>query len=89
MTDYAILADHPSLFPDDPNEYSLVLIDKFKPPDSDDFINKLAEFEDVDFTVPAGGASYTDYAYQTDGETFAHDDWPPDESTADSSSGSN
>lgn len=89
MTDYAIPADHPSLFPDDPNEYSLVLMDEFKPPDSDDFINKIAEFEDADFSVPTGDPGYTYYAYRADGETFTHDDWPPDESTADSSSGSN
>lgn len=83
MADYAVPADDPSLFPDDPNKYAIVVIDTFKPPDSGDFINKLAEFEDADFELPSKKQGYQYYIYRSDGETFGRDEWPPEDTHQD------
>lgn len=75
MTDYAIPGDDPSLFPDE--GYAIVAMDTMKPPDSDDFIYILSEFEDSDFKLPPGQTGYTYFVHSDDGEVFTRDDWPP------------
>lgn len=75
MADYAIPADHPSLFPDE-GAYSVVEMDWWKPPDSEDFINKIGEFDSADDVVlPAEKESYTYYVYGSDGEMYGREEW--------------
>lgn len=82
MTDYAIPADHQSLFPDEPNQYAVVLMDTMKPPDSEGFINKIAEYETAEFSLPPQRTEYTYYVYTTDGETYTRDVWQQEKNPA-------
>lgn len=81
MAGYATPPDDPSLFPDEPNEYAVVLMDTIKPPSSDDFINTVYQFEDADFELPPEKPGYTYYVHRADGETFSRDEWPPDDAS--------
>jgi len=78
MVDYATPADDPSLFPDDPTDYALVLADTFKPPDSEEYINVIQEFSDAEFEFPESKSGYTYYVHRGDGETFTREEWPPE-----------
>lgn len=72
---YNIEGDDPSLYPDDPNEYAVVAMDDMKPPDSDDFITVLGEFEDGDFELPSESMGMTYMVHTADGETITRDEW--------------
>lgn len=75
MVGYAIDGDDESLYPDEPNEYAVVVMDELKPPDSDDFMFVLNEFEDDDFELPSPKESMTYYVHTADGETLTRSDW--------------
>lgn len=75
MADYATPSDDPSLYPDEPNQYAVVVMDEMKPPDSDDFVNVLSEFEDDDFELPSDSNMYTYWIHTVDGETITRDEW--------------
>ena len=78
MADYAIAGDDPSLYPDDPNRFAVVVMDEMKPPDSDDFVTVLSEFEDDDFELPTESSGYTYWIHTADGDTITRDEWEND-----------
>lgn len=77
MADYAIPSDADELFPD--KGYAVVIMDEFKPPDSEDFINILGTFDSIDEVVlPVEKAGYNYYVHAADGETYSRAEWPPE-----------
>lgn len=78
MVGYAKEGDDESLFPDEPNEYAVVAMDEMKPPDSDDFIYVVSEFEDAEFELPTRKDTYTYYVHTADGESLTRDEWESD-----------
>lgn len=78
MADYTTPADADELFPD--TGYAVIIMDEFKPPDSEDFINILGTFDNADdVDLPPESAGYSYYVHAADGQTYARDDWPPEE----------
>lgn len=68
-------ADDEELFPDD-GQYSLVLIDEFKPPSSSDFIAKICEFDTrEEVFIPSSKAGYSYYVYTTESEIYPAEEW--------------
>jgi len=79
MVEYATEGDAASLFPDEPNEYAVVAMDELKPPDSDDFIFVLGEFEDDDFELPTPKETMTYFVHRADGGVMTRAEWESDE----------
>jgi hypothetical protein len=79
VANYATPGGDPSLYPDEPNEYAVVVMDELKPPDSDDFLTVLSEFEDDDFELPTEKNMYTYLIHTADGETVTRGEWESDE----------
>ena len=79
MSEYRIAGDDDSLFPEEPNEYAVVVTDQMKPIDSDDYIFVLSEFENDDFKLPSRKEHMTYYVHTADGEVMTHDDWESEE----------
>jgi hypothetical protein len=78
MSDYTTPADADELFPE--SGYAVVVMDEFKPPDSEDFINIMATFDSADEVVlPPNKTGYSYYVHSADGETYSQDDWPPED----------
>lgn len=79
MPGYATDADADELYPDD-GEYAVVCIDRFKPTDDPEYIQKLQEFDTAeDVILPSKKPGYHYYVYAKGGETYGRDDWPPEE----------
>lgn len=71
---YTTDADDPSLFPDE--GYGIVLMDMYKTPDDDDFINMIAQYDTKDeVTVPRGSQQEIYYVHAADGETWTAKQW--------------
>lgn len=72
--DYTTDADDPSLFPNE--GYGIVLMDMYKAPDDDDFINMIAQYDTKDeVTVPRGSQQEKYYVHAADGETWTAKQW--------------
>lgn len=80
MADYAVPGDDDDLFPE--TGFALVLMDEFKPPDDDDFINVIQQFDDADFELPVQRLGYTYYVHSAQGDVYTYDEWPPEESNS-------
>ena len=71
---YAKDADDPSLFPDE--GYGVVLMDMYKAPDDDDFINMIAQYPtEEEVSVPRGSEQEQYYVHAADGETWSARQW--------------
>ncbi len=78
MADYRTPADADELFPE--TGYAVIVMDTWKPPDSEDFVNILSEFNDADDVVlPVEKEGYTYYVHAADGETYSREEWPPED----------
>lgn len=71
---YSKDADDPSLFPDE--GYGVVLMDMYKAPDDDDFINMVAEYPtEEDVAVPSGSDQEQYYVHSADGDEWTAEEW--------------
>lgn len=78
VADYATPSDSDELYPE--TGYAVVIMDEFKPPDSEDFINILGTFDSIDeVALPVEKTGYTYYVHAADGEAYSRDEWPPEE----------
>jgi len=81
VANYATPGDDPSLYPDKPHKYAVVVMDELKSPHSDDFLTPLSEFEDDDFEFPTEKNMYTYLIHTADGETITRSEWENDDET--------
>lgn len=74
MTGYPNLGELDNLWPDE--GYAIIIADEFKPPDSDDFVNILRQFDDPDFDLPSAKSGYYSYwVHDADGNSYSREEW--------------
>lgn len=66
--------DEDALYPD--SGFAVVAMDEMKPPDEEDFMRVLQEFDSAeDVSVPPDRESYRYYVHGSDGESWTRKDW--------------
>ncbi len=66
--------DDEDLWPDE--GYAVIIWDEFKPPDSDDYLVMLGQFDNAeDVSLPVEATGYTIYVHGADGEGWKREDW--------------
>lgn len=74
MTEYPDIDDMDALWPE--SGYAVVEMDTFKPPDDEDFIVNLGEFDSAeDVIIPAEKEGYSYYIHGADGESYSRSQW--------------
>jgi len=73
MTGYPDLDDLDKLWPDE--GYAVIIEDEFKPPDSDDFVNMLSQFDDPGFELPSSKTGYSYWVHDADGNSYSRKQW--------------
>ncbi|MBV0903495.1 hypothetical protein [Haloarcula salina] len=73
MAQYPDLAELDKLWPDE--GYAVIIADQFKPPDSDDFVNVLSQFNNPDFEVPSPKPGYSYWVHDADGNSYSRETW--------------
>lgn len=73
MANYPNLEELDKLWPDE--GYAIIIEDKLKPPDSEDFVNILQKFDDPDFELPSSTAGYSYWVHDADGNTYTREEW--------------
>lgn len=73
MAHYPDVENLDKLWPD--QGYAVIVEDSFKPPDSDDFVNMLQQFDDMDFELPPPREGYSYWVHGADGSTYTREEW--------------
>jgi hypothetical protein len=73
MAGYPNLDEIVELWPEE--GYAVIIEDEWKPPDSDDFVNVLQQFDEPDFTLPASKEGYSYWVHDADGNRYMRDEW--------------
>lgn len=73
MTEYPDLDKLDKLWPDE--GYAIIIEDEFKPPDSDDFVNMLSQFDNPDFDLPPSTTGYSYWVHDADGNSYTREQW--------------
>lgn len=55
--------------------YAIIVEDEYKPPDSDDFVNILRQFDDPEFELPAPKPGYSYWVHDADGNSYSREEW--------------
>jgi hypothetical protein len=55
--------------------YAIIVEDEFKPPDSDDFVNMMGQFDEPDFELPAPTEGYSYWVHDADGNSYTRKEW--------------
>ncbi|WP_211194951.1 hypothetical protein [Halorhabdus amylolytica] len=73
MPDYLNLDEMDDLWPD--NGFAVIIEDEMKPPDSEDFVNVLGEFEEPTFDLPPPRTGYSYWVHDADGNSYTREEW--------------
>jgi hypothetical protein len=73
MTGYPNLDEMDKLWPE--KGYAVIIEDEWKPPDSDDFVNVLQQFDEPDFKLPTPKKGYSYWVHDADGNRYMRDEW--------------
>lgn len=74
MPSYPNLDDLDRLWPD--RGYAIIVEDEYKPPDSDDFVIMLEQFDSPDFELPLPREGYSYWVHDADGNSYSREEWP-------------
>ena len=73
MAEYPDLDELDKLWPD--KGYAVIIEDEFKPPDSEDFVNMLGQFDDPHFELPVPKKGYSYWVHDADGNRYTREEW--------------
>jgi len=73
MAGYPDLAEMDELWPE--KGFAVIIEDEMKPPDSDDFVTMLSQFDSPDFDLPSESGSYSYWVHDEDGNRYERDEW--------------
>lgn len=74
MPEYPDLEELDKLWPEE--GYAIIITDRFKPPDSDDFVNILKHYDNPDFDLPSEKSGHYSYwVHDADGNSYSREEW--------------
>lgn len=73
MAGYPNLAEMDELWPK--SGFAVIIEDEMKPPDSDDFVTMLNQFDSPDFKLPSEHDSYSYWVHDEDGNRYERNEW--------------
>lgn len=73
MPGYPDLDELDKLWPE--TGYAIIIEDEMKPPDSDDFVNMLRQFDEPDFDLPPERKYYSFWVHDADGNRYLRQEW--------------
>jgi len=73
MAEYPDIDELEKLWPEE--GYAIIIEDEMKPPDSDDFVNVLNEFDAPDVELPAPKSSYSYFVHDASGNRYGREEW--------------
>lgn len=73
MAKYPDLNEMDELWPDE--GYAVIIEDEMKPPDSEDFVNTLEQFDSPDFELPKPRELYSYWVHDDEGNRYHRDKW--------------
>ena len=73
MAGYPNLAEMDELWPE--KGFAVIIEDKMKPPDSDDFVTMLNQSGSPDFSLPSKSDAYSYWVHDEDGNRYERDEW--------------